>query len=74
MEVCMSIAEAIIKDVQALSESKQVEVLDFVQYLRSKAEKQEIKDWADFSLSSAMRGMEDEQVSYSINDIMKLFS
>ena len=69
----MSIAEAIIKDVQALSESKQAEVLDFVQYLRSKAEKQEIKDWADFSLSSAMRGMEDEKVSYSINDIMKLF-
>ncbi len=70
----MSIAEAIIKDVQALSESKQAEVLDFVQYLRSKAEKQEIKDWADLSLSSAMRGMEDEQVSYSINDIMELFS
>ena len=72
MEVCMNIAEAIINDVQALSESKQAEVLDFVQYLRSKAEKQEIKDWADLSLSSAMRGMEDEQVSYSINDIMKL--
>jgi len=31
-----------------------------VHYLRSKAEKQEIKDWADFSLFSAMRGMEDE--------------
>ena len=29
----MSIAEAIIKDVQTLSESKQVEVLDFVQWL-----------------------------------------
>jgi aminopeptidase N len=70
----MSIAEAIINDVQALSESKQAEVLDFVQYLRSKVEKQELKDWADLSLSSAMRGMEDEQVSYSINDIMKLFS
>jgi len=68
----MSIAEAIIKDVQALSESKQAEVLDFVQYLRSKAEKQELKDLVDFSLSSAMRGMEDEEVPYSINDIMKL--
>ena len=56
----MSIAEAIIKDVQALSESKQAEVLDFVQYIRSKVEKQEINDWADFSLSSAMQGMEDE--------------
>jgi hypothetical protein len=74
MEVCMSIAEAIIKDVQALSESKQVEVLDFVQYLRSKAEKQEIKDLADFSLSSAMRGMEDEEAPYSLNDIKESFS
>ncbi len=70
----MSIAEAIIKDVQALSESKQAEVLDFVQYLRSKAEKQEIKDWADFSLSSAMRGMEDEEVPYSHIDIKESFS
>jgi hypothetical protein len=74
MEVCMSIAEAIIKDVQALSESKQLEVLDFVQYLRSKAEKQEIKDLADFSLSSAMRGMEDEEAPYSLNDIKESFS
>jgi acetyl-CoA carboxylase alpha subunit len=70
----MSIAEAIIKDVQALSESKQVEVPDFVQYLRSKAEKQERKDWADFSLSSAMRGMEDEEAPYSINDIKESFT
>lgn len=70
----MSIAEAIIKDVQALSESKQVEVLDFVKYLRSQAEKQEIKDLADFSLSSAMRGMEDEEVPYSLNDIKESFS
>ena len=70
----MSLAETIIKDVQALSESKQVEVLDFVQYLRSREEKQEIKDWADFSLSSAIRGMEDEQAPYSLNDIKESFS
>ncbi len=70
----MSIAEAIIKDVQALSESKQVEVFDFVQYLRSKAEKQEIKDLADFSLFSVMRGMEDEEAPYSLNDIKESFS
>ena len=73
MEVSMSLIETIIKDVHALSESKQVEVLDFVQYLRLKAEKQEINDWAEFSLSSAMRGMEDEQVPYSLNDIKESF-
>lgn len=69
----MSLIETIIKDVHALSESKQVEVLDFVQYLRLKSEKQEINDWAEFSLSSAMRGMEDEQVPYSLNDIKESF-
>jgi hypothetical protein len=72
--IIMSLAETIIKDVQALSESKQVEVLDFVQYLRSREEKQEINDWADFSLSSAIRGMEDEQSPYSLNDIKESFS
>jgi hypothetical protein len=70
----MNLTETIIKDIQALPESKQAEVLDFVQYLRSKAEKQEMKDWADFSLSSAMRGLEDEQTPYSLNDIKESFS
>lgn len=70
----MTLTEAIIKDVQALSESKQAEVLDFVQYLRSKTEKKEIKDWADFSLSAALRGMEEEANLYSLNDIKESFS
>jgi hypothetical protein len=70
----MNLAETIIKDVQALPESKQTEVLDFVQYLSSKAEKQERTDWAGFSLSSAIRGMEDEQALYSLNDIKESFS
>ncbi|MBU1397633.1 MAG: DUF2281 domain-containing protein [Proteobacteria bacterium] len=70
----MSLAEKIMKQVQALPESKQVEVLGFVEYLRSKAEKQEIKDWTDLSLSSAMRGIEEEQIPYSLNDIKESFS
>ncbi|MCD4782622.1 MAG: DUF2281 domain-containing protein [Candidatus Eremiobacteraeota bacterium] len=65
----MSLAERIVKQVQALPKSKQAEVLDFVEYLRSKVEKQETKDWADLSLSSSMRGMEDEQTPYSLNDL-----
>lgn len=70
----MSLAEKIMKQVQTLPESKQVEVLGFVEYLRSKAEKQEIKDWTDLSLSSAMRGIEEEQIPYSLNDIKESFS
>lgn len=70
----MSLAEKIMKHVQTLPESKQVEVLGFVEYLRAKAEKQEIKDWTDLSLSSAMRGIEEEQTPYSLNDIKESFS
>ncbi len=57
----MSLAEKIMEYVQTLPEAKQVEVPGFVEYLRSKAEKQEIKDWTDLSLSSAMRGIEEER-------------
>ena len=57
----MSLADKIIKNVKALPESKQIEILDFI-------------EWADFSLSSAMRGMEDEQAPYSLNDLKESFS
>ena len=70
----MSLAEKIMEYVQTLPESKQVEVLGFVEYLRLKAEKQEIKDWTDLSLSSAMRGIEEEQTPYTLNDIKESFS
>lgn len=70
----MSLAEKIMEYIQTLPESKQVEVLGFVEYLRSKAEKQEIKDWTDLSLSSAMRVIEEEQTPYSLNDIKESFS
>ncbi len=67
----MSLTERIIKNVKTLPESKQIEVLDFVEYLRSRAEKEENIEWNNFSLSSAIRGMEDEKPPYSINDLNK---
>ena len=69
----MSIIEKINIHVKRLPESKQIEVLDFVEYLQSRTEKEEFKEWNDLSLSSAMRGMEDEQSSYSINDLKESF-
>jgi hypothetical protein len=69
----MSIAERININVKRLPESKQIEVLDFIEYLKSRAEKEEYKEWNDLSLSSAMRGMEDEQSPYSINDLKESF-
>lgn len=66
----MSLEEKIIRHVQELPESKKAEVLDFVEYLRSKIEE---RDWSEFSLSSAMSGMENEVSPYSLEDIKELF-
>ena len=67
-------AEKIMEYVQTLPESKQVEVLGLVEYLRSKVEKQEIKDWTDLCLSSAMREIGEEQTLYTLNDIKESIS
>ncbi len=69
----MSLTYKIAENIKALPESKQMEILDFVEYLRAKIEKEERNEWTDFSLSSAMRGMEEEQVSYSMNDLKETF-
>ena len=69
----MSLAERIKINVKKLPELKQIEVLDFVEYLQSRTEKEEYKEWNDLSLSSAMRGMEDEHSPYSINDLKESF-
>ena len=66
----MSLEDKIIKEIQDLPESKKAEVLDFVEYLKTKAED---KDWSIFSLSSAMRGMEDEDSPYSLDDLKESF-
>jgi hypothetical protein len=69
----MTLDEKIHKYVQKLPRSFQEELLDYVEYLTMKAEKQEQQDWESFSLSSAMRDMENESVSYSISDLQESF-
>ncbi len=66
----MSLEDKIIKEIQDLPESKKAEVLDFVEYIKTKTEG---KDWSVFSLSSAMRGMEDEDSPYSLGDLQESF-
>ena len=70
----MNLADKIIKNVKELPEVKQIEVLDFIEYLRLKTEGQENIEWSTLSLSSAMRGMENEQSHYSLNDLKESFS
>jgi hypothetical protein len=72
--VFMDLAEKIIQHVKSLPKVKQIEVLDFVEYLRAKGEKTtENEDWSAFSLSSAMHGMENEQSPYSLDDLKESF-
>ena len=61
----MELAERLINNLKLLSESKQAEVLDFMEYLKLKTEREEQKEWSAFSLASAMQGMEDEEALYS---------
>lgn len=75
----MSLSEKILKHIQELPEPFQAEVLDFVEYLESKTKKGkkiegEETDWAELSLSFAMRGMEDEYSPYSLNDLKERFT
>ncbi len=74
----MSTVEAILQHLKSLPDSAQQEVLDFVQFLGTKrkklVEREESLVWSDFSLTSAMRGMEDEETPYSLADIKESFS
>lgn len=75
----MIVAERIQQHVQRLPVSLQVEVLDFVEYLLSKWEREAAQESelaeTDLSLKLAMRGMEDEDTSsYTADDLKVLFS
>jgi hypothetical protein len=69
----MTTAQAIAEHIEALPESAQREVLDFVEFLESKAKPSAVREtetaWSVFSLASAMRGMEDEGSPYTDADV-----
>jgi len=70
----MVLAERIQRRVERLPAALQAEVLDFVEYLLTKTEREavlrESRDWSDYSLSLAMRGMEDEETpTYTVSDL-----
>jgi len=74
----MTVSDKIYEEVKKLPELLQGEVLDFVQYLASKMERERSSESeltaASLSLSLAMRGMEDEDTpSYSTQDLREAF-
>jgi len=74
----MTVVEKITQHLKNMPEPVQAEVLNFVEYLDSKiAMSRCIQDetaWSTFSLSQAMRGMENEQTPYSLKDLREVFS
>ncbi len=69
----MAFEEQIHQYIQELPRSLQEELLDFIQYLLMKAEQQEKREWSSLSLSSALRGMDDEESLYTLADLKVVF-
>ncbi len=75
----MLAVERIQQYVQRLPQHFQAEVLDFVEFLLSKVEREteqrDETDWSDLSLAFAMRGMEYEDAPvYTTADLRVVFS
>lgn len=69
----MNLSEKILATAASLPESKQQEVLDFVEYLKLKTEKEESSNWNRFSIASAMMGMENEDSNYAVSDLKETY-
>lgn len=69
----MTLDEKIQRYAKKLPPSFQEELLDFVEYLLAKVEHEEKQQWSSLSLSSALRGMEDEPDLYSLSDLKVVF-
>jgi hypothetical protein len=69
----MTTAQAIVKQLAALPEEAQREVLDFVEFIKARTAGQGAREeqtaWTAFSLASAMKGMEDEASPYTLDDL-----
>lgn len=70
----MAVTEQIIERIRNLPEPLQAEVVDFVEYLATKADNDDRHAWSDFSLSNALREMEAEDSPYSEKDLKEKFS
>ena len=75
----MLVTRKIHENVQKLPASFQAEVLNFVEYLLMKSEREVTQEnelnWSSFSLASAMRGMEDEDTPiYTMDDLKVVFA
>ena len=73
----MTTTEAIIQRIESLPEAARQEVLDFVEFLEARRYgptlRGEDRAWSELSLTSAMRGMGDEETPYTLADVWESF-
>jgi hypothetical protein len=70
----MTTLEKIVQNLKTMPESAQAEVLDYVEYLKSKEQQAgENYKWEEFSLDSAMRDIAEEPSPYGVQDIKEQF-
>ena len=69
----MNITAKLLEDINKLPESKQLELADFVERLTQKADDEGELNWYDLSVTSALRDMENEKLSYTINDLKEVY-
>ncbi len=67
----MSVTEEIVKEAVGLDFTQQRELLMFVKYLKTKKQGDDDTDFKQFSLDSAMRGMEDEPDFYDETPVVR---
>ena len=70
----MTTLEKSVENLKTMPESAQTEVLDFIEYLKSKEERGgDSYKWSEFYLDSAMRGIAEEPSPYGMQDIRDNF-
>jgi hypothetical protein len=67
----MSVTEEIVKEAVGLNFTQQRELLMFVKFLKTKKQVDDDADFKQFSLESAMRGMEGEPDFYDETPVVR---
>ena len=69
----MNITAKLLENINKLPESKQLELADFIERLTQTADDEEGLNWSDLSVASAIRGMENEEFPYTIDDLKETY-
>jgi Protein of unknown function (DUF2281) len=69
----MVLNEKIQEYIRKLPESLQEEMLDYLEFLLVKAQREDI-EWSSLALASALRGMENEPELYTLSDLKVKYS